>query len=54
MEIHQQAGLITSLLNSIPDLIFFKNTEGVYLGCNPAFTEHLGKNPQDIVGKTDF
>jgi len=54
IEIHQQAGLITSLLNSIPDLIFFKSADGVYLGCNPAFAQHLGIKPQDIVGKTDF
>ena len=29
--------LLRSLLDSFPDLIFFKNRQGVYLGCNAAF-----------------
>jgi len=50
----RQTGLITSLLDSIPDLIFFKNTDGVYLGCNPSFSEFVGKSKDEIVGKSDF
>ncbi len=49
----QQSGLINSLLNSIPDIIFFKDINGVYLGCNPPFAEFVGKPREDIVGKTD-
>ena len=30
-EIQRQAALIRSLLDSLPDIVFFKNTEGVYL-----------------------
>lgn len=36
-EINRQAGVITSLLDSIPDLIFIKDINSVYLGCNPPF-----------------
>ncbi len=50
---NRQASLINSLLDSIPDLIFFKNTEGVYLGCNPGFVEFTGRPRHEIVGKTD-
>ena len=50
----RQSGLITSLLDSIPDIVFYKDTEGIYLGCNPAFTVFVGKSKQDIVGKTDY
>ncbi len=50
----RQSGLITSLLDSIPDIIFFKDTQGVYLGCNPPFAEFVGKPKNEIVGKTDF
>ena len=50
----RQAGLITSLLDSIPDLIFFKNTESIYLGCNPSFAEFVGKSKNEIIGKSDF
>lgn len=49
-----QNGLINSLLDSIPDIIFFKDKEGVYLGCNPSFMEFVGKRKDEIVGKTDY
>ena len=49
-----QASLISSLLDSIPDLIFYKDLEGVYLGGNPAFIEFVGIPKAEIVGKTDF
>jgi PAS domain S-box-containing protein len=52
--LQQRSGLITSLLNCIPDLIFFKDMQGVYLGCNPAFAAHLGMLPEDLIGKTDY
>ena len=50
----RQTGLITSLLDSIPDIIFFKDTNGVYLGCNPPFCELVGKSKNEIIGKNDF
>ncbi|MEI7501358.1 MAG: PAS domain S-box protein [Bacteroidota bacterium] len=53
-EITRQSALITSLLDSIPDIIFFKDTEGIYLGCNPPFAEFVGKSRNEIIGKTDY
>ena len=53
-EIERQASLITSLLDSIPDIIFFKDLEGVYLGCNPPFARFVGKSREEIIGKTDY
>ncbi len=50
----RQSGLITSLLDSIPDIIFFKDTEGIYLGCNLPFAEFVGKPKNEITGKSDF
>lgn len=52
-EIRRQAGLIRSLFNTIPDLIFYKDLNGVYLGCNKAFAAFVGTEPDNIVGKTD-
>ncbi|MEI6786696.1 MAG: PAS domain S-box protein, partial [Verrucomicrobiota bacterium] len=52
-EIRRQAALINSLLDSIPDIVFFKNSEGVYLGANPAFFEFVGRPRNEIIGKTD-
>ncbi|SEH08452.1 PAS domain S-box protein [Candidatus Venteria ishoeyi] len=53
-EIKRQSGLISSLLDSIPDIIFYKDTDGVYLGCNPPFAELLGRPKEEIVNKTDY
>jgi len=55
LEILRQAGLIKSLLTSIPDIVFFKDCEGVYLGCNPLFVELVGKkSEEEVIGKTDY
>ena len=53
-EIKRQVGMLKSLLDSIPDIIFFKDMEGVYLGCNPPFAEFVGKPRESIVGQTDY
>jgi PAS domain S-box-containing protein len=53
-EIRRQQALIGSLLDSIPDPIFFKDLEGVYMGCNPAFAEYVGRTKEEIVGSTDY
>lgn len=52
--IKQQKTLLTALLASIPDLVFFKDRDGVYLGCNPAFEQFVGRSEQQIIGGTDY
>jgi len=46
--------LLKSLLDSIPDLIFYKDTNSVYLGCNQAFEKFAGRQEEEIKGKTDL
>lgn len=46
--------ILEGLLNSIPDLIFFKNKNGSYLGCNEQFAQYVGKTPADILGSSDY
>ncbi len=42
-----------TLINTIPNPIFYKNAEGIYLGCNDAFAEQfLGLSRQEIIGKS--
>jgi PAS domain S-box-containing protein len=53
-EVRRHASLISSLLDSIPDMIFFKDTNGVYLGGNPAFAEFSGRSIDQISGMTDY
>lgn len=50
----RQSGLIGSLIDSIPDLIFYKDMEGVFLGCNIPFSEFVGKQKDEIIGRTDY
>jgi two-component system, cell cycle sensor histidine kinase and response regulator CckA len=50
---HEQARL-RALLDSIPDLIFFKDTHSVYLGCNRAFEAYSGLAERELIGKTDL
>ncbi len=45
---------LSNLLDSIPDIVFFKDFEGRYLGCNPPFSEFAGKDRKEIVGRTDY
>ena len=51
---HHQAALLNSLLDSVADLVFFKDREGVYLGCNPAFEAFVGCPREEIIGRTDL
>jgi PAS domain S-box-containing protein len=45
---------LRALVNTIPDLIWLKNTNGVYLSCNPMFERFFGADENDIIGKTDY
>ena len=42
------------ILDAVPDLIWLKDTEGVYLACNPMFERFFGAKEAEIVGKTDY
>ncbi|MFA5182768.1 MAG: PAS domain S-box protein [Syntrophales bacterium] len=42
---------ITTLLNTIPSPVFYKDITGKYLGCNRAFEELIGKSREEIIGK---
>ena len=53
-EIANKQALLSSLINSTPDLIFYKSIDSVYLGCNKAFEEFTGKPENEVIGQTDF
>jgi len=46
---HQKL-LLSSLLDAIPDLIFYKDENGVYIACNPAFCTFAGLAREKILG----
>lgn len=46
--------LIHALYQAIPDLVWFKDTKGVYLSCNSRFEQFFGASEGSIVGKSDY
>ena len=42
-----------TLVATIPDLVWLKDPNGVYLACNPRFEQFFGASEAEIVGKTD-
>ncbi len=45
---------LRSLVKAIPDLIWLKDKDGVYLSCNPTFERYIGEKEADLIGKTDY
>ena len=43
-----------TLVNTIPDLIWLKDADGVYLSCNQMFERFIGAENAAVIGKTDF
>jgi two-component system, cell cycle sensor histidine kinase and response regulator CckA len=53
-DLHKSENHFRTLVNTIPDLVWLKDAEGVYLSCNPTFESFFGAREADIVGKTDY
>ena len=51
-ELKRNLRFTESLLTAIPTPIFFKDAQGRYQGCNPAFTKIMGVTAQELRGKT--
>ncbi len=45
--------ILECMIDSIPDLIYYKDRSGVYMGCNKSFAELTGYAQDAIVGYTD-
>ena len=47
--------LLTTVIDSVPARVFWKDRDLRYLGCNAAFAHDAGvASPQDVVGKFDY
>ncbi|MDD3742106.1 MAG: cache domain-containing protein [Lentimicrobiaceae bacterium] len=51
--LEKEQSLLRSLIDSSPDLIFFKDAESNFVGCNKAFSEYIGVTEKEIIGKND-
>ena len=45
---------LKTLIHTIPDLIWLKDPDGVYMACNRRFEQFFGAQEADIIGKTDY
>jgi PAS domain S-box-containing protein len=50
----ESEGRLRSLLQTIPDLVWQKDVNGVFLACNTMFERFFGARETDIIGKTDY
>jgi len=47
--------MLQTVMDNFPGIVFWKDRESNYLGCNQSFATGAGlKNPAEIVGKTDY
>jgi len=43
-----------TLIETLPDLVWLKDPDGIYLSCNPRFEQFFGAKKDEIIGKTDY
>ncbi|HTX21217.1 MAG TPA: PAS domain-containing protein [Candidatus Aquilonibacter sp.] len=54
-ELFKSQQMLRAILDTIPTRIFWKDRNGVYLGCNKPLAKDCGfSDPDQIIGKTDF
>jgi len=51
--LREREALLSTLIRTIPDLVWLKDPEGVYLACNPPFERFFGHPESEILGKDD-
>ncbi|MBE9067451.1 EAL domain-containing protein [Leptolyngbya cf. ectocarpi LEGE 11479] len=50
----KEAEFYSIIIRTLPDLIWLKALNGVYLACNLRFEDFFGASEQEILGKTDY
>lgn len=46
---------ISGIINNLPGAVYWKDTQGRYMGCNQFVAEMAGfTSPEDMIGKTDY
>ncbi|HPU51201.1 MAG TPA: PAS domain S-box protein, partial [Burkholderiaceae bacterium] len=53
-EIDERHSQVRSLMDSLPDLVWLKDPQGVYLACNPRFESYFGHLETELLGHNDF
>ena len=50
----ENAHFLQMLIDTIPNPIFYKDSSGIYQGCNKAFESYIGLNKSQIIGKSAY
>jgi len=50
----RRAALLQALIKAIPDMLWLKNVDGVFLACNKMFERLYNTKEDEILGKTDY
>lgn len=50
----EQQSRLRNIIDSVPDMIFFKDTSSRFQGCNKAFERFVNKKESEIIGMTEF
>jgi len=50
-DLEASRNLLRNLLEAIPIPVFYKDAEGVYLDCNAALLQFIGRSREEIVGR---
>ena len=54
IEAQNEHNKLKAILENIPDLLWIKDTNGVYISCNKRFEDFFGAKEKDIINKTDY
>ena len=52
--LENECSFLKSFIQNLPDLIWMKDTEGVFLACNHEFELFFGAKEEEILGLTDY
>ena len=54
IEAQNERNKLKAILENIPDLLWIKDVNGVFLTCNKRFEDFFGAKEKDIINKTDY
>jgi len=52
LSLHEHLDFMQTLLDAIPNPVFYKDADGMYQFCNPAFNQMIGTHSGNILGKS--
>ena len=49
-----ERNFLKALVRTLPDLVWLKDPDGIFIACNPRFEALVGASEAEIVGRTDY